>query len=154
MNLFLLRHGTAEPHSDKDRNRRLTEEGRADLRAILSASQSSLAEVEALYSSPYIRAQQTAEIALGHLDARKNIQTKMSDEITPSGNPHAVIQWLSTLPHQSVMLVSHQPLIGILLDALGGFEAGRYRMGTSALAYLKCDVVAANLADLQWLKQP
>ena len=56
--------------------------------------------------------------------------------------------------HQSIALVSHQPLVGTLIDDLGGFECGRYRMGTAALASLSCDPMAALCCTLDWLIHP
>lgn len=154
MNLFLLRHGNAESSAATDRDRRLSAEGREELHSVLTRCRHELASVERVLVSPYVRAQQTYEIARQYLPQISAAQQETVGFLKPSGNPRAVIEWAHEAADKSVLLVTHQPLVGTLLDELCGFEPGLYRMGTAALAAIRADVVARGLGELLWLKQP
>lgn len=154
MEIFLLRHGNAESSAVRDSDRKLSAEGREELHRVLGACVLQLAEIDQILVSPYLRAQQTCEIALQYLPAAVRAQRQTMEFLKPSGSCQAVIDWAYSSPCQSVLLVSHQPLIGTLLDELCGFESGLYRLGTAALAAVKADVVARGLGELMWLKQP
>jgi len=109
-----------------------------------------LSSVDVIWASPYIRAQQTAELVASHLPRPVITQAFLP----PNGCPDHVVSVLMGHSEQTVLIVSHQPLVGILVDQLAGLEPGRYRMGTGALAYLTTDIYANGCCDLQWLHQP
>lgn len=142
MDLFLLRHGCAEPSAARDRDRNLTAEGREELQRVLTAAGSSLSSVTRVMASPYVRAQQSCDIAMGFLPQISPKERHIADFLTPGSNPQRTLEWLQTQPlNSTILLVTHQPLVGTLLDELCGFEAGRYRMGTGALGYLHLPLV-------------
>lgn len=154
MDLFLLRHGNAESVAPRDSERQLSSVGRSELHAVLSDCQSALADVDCVLVSPYVRAQQTCDIARQYLPNVSDVQQQTVSFLTPNGSPQAVIDWAFHSSCQSVLLVTHQPLVGTLLDELCGFEPGLHRMTTASLAMVKMDVVARGLGELRWLKQP
>ena len=102
--------------------------------------------------SPYVRTVQTAAILRQYSAAPQ----QASDLLVPDADPRILVDALYQLSqqYQSIALVSHQPLVGTLIDDLGGFECGRYRMGTAALASLSCDPMAALCCTLDWLIHP
>src|SRR6188768_3104389 len=65
MDLYLLRHGEAEPRSASvaEARRQLTEKGRRDVGRVIERSQTVKVKPGLILSSPYIRARQTADIA-------------------------------------------------------------------------------------------
>ena len=66
--LWMLRHGEAVPHDSKpDAERELTPRGRLQAEAAGGALAALSAEFAACYTSPKIRARETAEIACAHL---------------------------------------------------------------------------------------
>jgi phosphohistidine phosphatase SixA len=150
LTLFVLRHGEAEFHLGSDASRPLTLRGMAETRAILTASLAELRQVTAIYASPLRRAQQTAAIAAELL----GLPVHTLELLSPDGNPQEVMALCEQQTQQTLLLVSHQPLVGHLLDTLAGLEPGRQLMGTSALACLAADVLAPGCADLRWLRQP
>lgn len=154
MDLFLLRHGCAEPSAARDRDRRLTAAGREELHTVLRTCHTSLSAVTRVLASPYVRTQQTCDLALDYLPHFDPARRETADFLTPGSNTRKVWQWLGTQPDTAVLLVTHQPLIGAFLDELCGFEPGRYRLGTAALAAVRLDTVAPGLGELLWLKQP
>jgi phosphohistidine phosphatase len=156
MDVFVLRHGEAVREASHDRERCLTSRGREDLQSVLSSCRTELSSVRHLLVSPYVRAQQTAEIAIEYLDPA--VISKTSEFLIPEANPIHLLDYLQQAQQrdelQSVLLVSHQPLVGVLVDRLCGFDVGRYRMGTSALAFIQAEIAAASLGHLRWLRQP
>lgn len=155
MDIFMLRHGCAEPTATRDRDRRLTAEGREELHRVLAACGTQLAGISRVLASPYTRAQQSCDLAMTYLPQVSPDQRQMVDFLVPGSNPQRVFEWLSRQPQDlQVLFVTHQPLVGTLLDELCGFESGRYRMGTAALAALRLDVVDRGRAELLWLKHP
>lgn len=155
MDLFLLRHGCAEPSASRDRDRNLTAEGREELQHVLTAAAPQFSKITQVMASPYVRAQQSCDIAMGFLPHLMEQDRHIADFLTPGSNPQRTIDWLNAQPMDAaILLVTHQPLVGTLLDELGGFESGRYRMGTGALAYLQLPLVGRGQADLVWLKHP
>ncbi|HSC68059.1 MAG TPA: phosphohistidine phosphatase SixA, partial [Cellvibrio sp.] len=84
-----------------------------------------------------------------------HIQT--TDLLVPEANPQALIDWLDRLVRnesdsdKSILLVSHQPLVGALVNKLCAKPEGYYPMGTSSLAAIHIPVVAKNMGDLLWL---
>lgn len=151
----MLRHGCAEPSASRDRDRNLTAEGREELQRVLAAASPQLSNVSRVMASPYVRAQQSCDVAMTFLTHLSDKDRHIADFLTPGSNPQRTIDWLQTQPiDAAILLVTHQPLVGTLLDDLCGFDTGRYRMGTGALAYLRLPLVGRGQADLVWLKQP
>ncbi len=74
--------------------------------------------ISAIWSSPYLRARQSAEIAAQELDLEVSIQ----GILTPDYNPSRVTEWLykqdQLETEASILLVSHMPLVGNLVSLL------------------------------------
>ncbi len=145
-----MRHGEAECQADHDSLRELAPEGRNDITQMAADYQEALQQVDVIWASPYVRAQQTAEIMAEHL----SVPILTQDFLPPHGNPSDIVDALEENRQQTILIVSHQPLIGILVDNLAGLEPGRYRMGTGALAHLSTEIYANGCCELQWLHQP
>lgn len=155
MDLFLLRHGSAHPDAPKDSERALNAPGREEVARIMAANQAYLRGVSHVLVSPYRRAQQTCEIALNYLDANARERCEIVDFLTPCGNPQNLLDELLQRAYPSVLCVSHQPLLGTVLDEACGFDPGQYRLATGALAHIHfADLVAKGLGSLLWLRQP
>lgn len=150
MQAFILRHGEAQLFADSDLERALTSVGYQQTLDILSASQVELKQVTRIIASPYVRAQQTATLAADLLA----LSVETSDLLVPEGSLPQVTQLLDSLSKEVPLLVSHQPLVGELVNWLCGLPPGRKVMGTSALAHLETDVVAGACGTLCWLRQP
>jgi len=151
MKLFLMRHGEAELAARNDSQRCLTDSGCEDVRQMAERHRQELAAVDALWVSPYVRAQQTADIVsdvLGTLNSRET-----QPLLKPSSDPNAVFKALEG-KEQTLLLVTHQPLVGTLVDLLAGLEPGSHRLGTAALACIEADVMARGCGELCWLHQP
>lgn len=155
MTIYILRHGQAETQITTDEARKLTDKGRGDTAKVLQARLADMGSLAQIWASPLVRAQQTAEIAAVFFPQLK-IQT--TELLVPEANPQALMDWLDELnaqqlisANQSILLVSHQPLIGALVNKLCSKSDDYYPMGTSSLAAIRAQVVAADMGDLLWL---
>lgn len=153
--ILIMRHGEAEP-GYPDATRRLTLRGKqeADTMARWLAERVATGELPlpALYASPYVRAQQTAQALCEALGTR----LETLDFITPDDFPSAVSDWLLEQPEGApIMLVSHMPLVGDLAGLLvEGATAQGLGFPTAAIAELEADVWAAGCAQLKRFTQP
>ena len=118
MQLYILRHGIAEDGKpgSSDADRALTAEGKKKLRDILRVAQHAGAAPKLMISSPYVRAMETAAIAMEVLGYKDALQ--QTNVLIPSSDPKPV--WEEIRLHKNVselMLVGHEPL----LSTLAGF---------------------------------
>lgn len=154
MTIFILRHGQAEAQITTDDARQLTDKGRSDTARVVRARVADMASLTQIWASPLVRAQQTAEIAASYFPQLR-IQTNKL--LIPEANPQALMDWLDeinsqlTNTNQSVLLVSHQPLVGSLVNMLCSKPDDYYPMGTSSLAAIRAQVIAVDMGDLLWL---
>ena len=149
MKLWILRHGEAEAHAPSDAQRNLTEHGRAEV--LRSAAHLIGQPLSAIIASPYVRAQQTAQLVREALGFEPDIRTV--PWLTPEGNPVQVLEKLDT--DDNVLLVSHQPLVGSLISFLQhGHPRQPQPMHTASLAELAGDFPLAGLMSLVGVKHP
>ncbi|AYG07174.1 phosphohistidine phosphatase SixA [Pseudomonas fluorescens] len=149
MKLWVLRHGEAESHAPSDAQRNLTERGREEV--LHSAAHLIGQPISAIIASPYVRAQQTAQLVREALGFVPEIRTV--SWLTPDGNPLQVLEKLDT--DDNVLLVSHQPLVGNLISFLQhGHQRQPQPMHTASLAELEGDFPLAGLMSLNNVKNP
>ncbi|QIL84792.1 phosphohistidine phosphatase SixA [Vibrio sp. HDW18] len=121
MKIYIMRHGEAQQFAASDAQRSLTERGCDESAAVAGASvsQQGVSGFDLVLVSPYLRARQTWQVLAEHFSAAK-VQT--CDEITPYGQSDRVFDYLAALIDieqlQSVLLVSHLPLVGYLVAEL------------------------------------
>lgn len=152
MQLWILRHGRAEPYHGNDAGRALTDEGRAQVAEVLSR-QKPLMDTRGLviWSSPYRRARQTAAIAAELLGCPITLET---DLLLPEARPGQLLEAIYRSTSDNILLASHQPLVSSLLDTLCGQRGEEHAMKTASLAAVQCEVAAADMGQLQWLVHP
>lgn len=141
----------AEPHASRDSERRLTAHGRKEV--LQSAARLAGLPLDGILASPYVRAQQTAELVREALGLVEPVGT--APWLTPDDDPREVLGFLDERSERNLLLVSHQPLVG----ALGGLLVHGNRrdplpMSTASLAELEGDFAAAGLMTLVSLHHP
>ncbi len=143
MKLFLLRHGEAEPAAGPglDALRPLTGYGRQQVSTM--ARHLRTHEPLRVLCSPYLRARQTAG-QLRH-EGLFGQDPQLADWLQPDEPVTAVLRHLDQLSDESILLVSHQPLLGTLGGWLtsGSRDAG-LPMATASLAVLEGDYALAG----------
>ncbi|NNA44080.1 phosphohistidine phosphatase SixA [Pseudomonas lactis] len=149
MKVWILRHGEAEGHAPTDAERNLTEHGRAEVSR--SAAHLIGQPLGAIIASPYVRAQQTAQLVRDVLGFQPEIRTV--PWLTPDGDVQRVLEKLDS--DDDVLLVSHQPLVGSLISFLQhGHQRQPQPMYTASLAQLEGDFPLAGLMSLVDVKNP
>jgi phosphohistidine phosphatase len=115
LELYLLRHGIAEDFGPglRDADRSLTPEGKRKLRHIFKVALEAEARPTLILTSPYKRAQQTAELAAKHLEYEREVLE--TSALTPQGNPQDVWEEIRVQKDEArLLLVSHEPLVSSL----------------------------------------
>ncbi|MBX9408816.1 phosphohistidine phosphatase SixA [Pseudomonas baetica] len=150
MKLWVLRHGEAVPYGTcPDAERELTEHGRQE--ALSSAARLMGQPLTAIYASPYLRAQQTAQIVREALGFEPPIRTV--EWLTPEVDPDKVTDQLVSV--SNVLLVSHNPLVGNLLSYLQhGAGYPPEKVSTAGLAELESPELLIGSMTLNSLKHP
>jgi phosphohistidine phosphatase len=139
MNLYLIRHSIAEHISidKKDFDRELTEEGKSVIKKTSSACKSFVKNIDAVLTSPFIRAIQTAEIISENLQERSNI---IKDNLLGTGCKTAdLIDILKTLEYKNVVVVGHQPDLSIHLNNFCGTGSFNLAFPPASLAKIEFD---------------
>lgn len=153
MIIYCLRHGRAGPNLTTDEARTLTVEGRNDTASVLNMRVDQMQDISQIWASPLVRAQQTAEIAQ---DFFPSLAIQTTPLLIPEANLSQVLTWLAVIHesnrHGAVLLVTHQPLVGALVNQLCHKADNYYAMDTSSLAAIELDVVAAGMGNLLWLE--
>lgn len=156
MQLYILRHGTAEdgkPGQD-DARRELTNSGRRDLRDVLQVARKAMDTPDLIMSSPYVRAVQTAEVAMEVLEYRKDLV--QSTVLVPDSEPAEV--WEEVRLHRdldSFVLVGHDPLFSSLVGYLLAAPDAMVNMKKGALARVDLNNFGAQPRGvLKWLLTP
>jgi len=150
MKLWVLRHGEAVPYgSCADSERALTPHGCEEV--LRSAAHLIGQPITAIYASPYLRAQQTAQLVREALGFEPEIRTV--EWLTPETDPDKVAEQLVSV--SNVLLVSHNPLVGHLLSYLQhGAGHPPEKVSTAGLAELKGDELLIGSMKLKGIKHP
>ena len=156
MQLYILRHGIAEngKPGGSDADRALTAEGKKKLRETLRVVQRAGVAPEWIISSPYIRAMETAAIAMEVLGYKQALL--QTNALIPSEDPKPV--WDEIRVHKSVaslMLVGHEPLLSALAAFLLGAPSVYVDMKKGAIIRIVIDSFGAQPRGvLKWMLVP
>lgn len=135
----MLRHGiAAEPSPEgNDAVRPLTPAGRRRTRAVLQRLVQRQLVCDRLFSSPLVRARQTAELAVA---AQLAASIELAGPLAPGGD---ALLWLSelggqrSLLSQTIALVGHEPDLGTLAARLIGAPPGSLQLKKAGVAVLQ-----------------
>ncbi|HVR36747.1 MAG TPA: phosphohistidine phosphatase SixA [Methylomirabilota bacterium] len=109
MKLYFLRHSDALDGAD-DHSRPLSPRGRDEAEQLARFLNGSGVGFDTAYSSPLLRARQTAEIILQLCDAIPPDKLQLTDSLRNETPPAAFTRWLAQLPKgRHVLLVGHAP---------------------------------------------
>jgi phosphohistidine phosphatase len=145
MELFFLRHGDALP----DGERPLSPRGREQTLHLCEKLAEMSLSLQAIHTSPLLRARQTAEVAGTAL----GLQPQVSEWLDAGATVSDIAQLVQGLgAHARVMLVGHEPDFSTIVGLLIG--GGAVQMKKSGLARVECDKVAPGRGTLKWLVTP
>lgn len=140
--LYLVRHAIAADRGSEwpdDNKRPLTERGISRFKDGVKGLHRLDVALDEIFTSPLLRAKQTAELLAAGLDGKPPI--KVLDALAPGHTPSAVMTQLARVARRRrIALVGHEPDLGELAAHLIG--AGR------ALAFKKGGICRIDLGSL------
>ncbi|AHV34983.1 phosphohistidine phosphatase [Aeromonas hydrophila YL17] len=151
MKIYIMRHGQAGMNAKTDEQRPLTEQGIEESIHMARWLAPQLGgKLDRVIHSNYLRARQTWQSICSELPKAGAVEE--SGDITPYGDPVFVASYLTTLAakHDSILMVSHLPLVGYLVQSLCP-AAGAPMFATSGLA---CIEWQDGKGALLWLEGP
>jgi phosphohistidine phosphatase len=151
MKLYFIRHATATDIALNDAARELTEEGR-DEAGIAGVALAKLGvQPSPIFTSPLIRARQTAEIVAKELKYKGEVQT--IEELTNDTSTAELIRFLKRFEEEKeIALVGHAPGLSIHVAALIGAKNHEgLPLGKGGIACVELDELRAGKGELRWL---
>ena len=159
MKVILVRHELAgdrkqfaQKYGKKDSLRSLTKNGIQRLENTVQVLVRLEPEVDVIYSSPLVRAKQTAEIIQ---TAYKTVDLKASKLLSPEVPPPRVIDFLHSISNENAILVGHEPQLGALLSWLTLKTTTHFLdFKKGAFCALEIETVQAGSAKVLWYLPP
>lgn len=146
--LVLLRHGIAEERSDAkpDADRALTAKGHARMKSNARGLARALPKAEAVFTSPLLRAVQTALWVSRAYGSKVNVTT--TDALAPGAGTRQLRALLASMDVRRAVLVGHEPDLGKWLRALTGQSLELKKGGCAGVR------LSAQGATLEWVLPP
>lgn len=143
MKLFLVRHTEAIDYETEsvrnDENRYITPKGRKISMTVFKALKEELAELDKVFTSPLIRAVQTAEILAVVLKYKNDIE--VANELIVPTPATKVLQLLKRNSiFKSIALVGHEPMMSSLVQSLSDRNNYDVPFKKSGVCYIDFDV--------------
>lgn len=152
MNLYILRHGESLTNYP-DKVRPLSEEGKRDIEKIGKLLSDKRIIIEKVFTSPYLRAFQSAEIIVRCLNLQLNINE--TDNLLSEADPKGLVRFLNENESNSTLLVTHQPFVGSLVAYLIGCRNLQIEIRKGALLKIESDFpIVEGRGVLKFLVQP
>jgi phosphohistidine phosphatase len=131
LQLWLLRHGEAVPHDAKpDHERELTERGRDQARAAGRSLAALEVEVHLCFTSPKVRARETAELACAELGVEPVEHKPLAGDF----DGRDALELLAAAEgDQRVLIVGHEPDFSQVVYDLSGARIDLKKGGIAAL---------------------
>ena len=156
MELYVFRHGIAEDAKPgaSDAERALTEEGRRKTAEVVRTARRAGVALSLIVSSPYKRALETAQVAVGGFNYKGDIVQTPS--LVPHGHPEKVWGELREYSQESAILIAgHEPLLSHLVSYLLASPALKVEMKKAAMVRIDVESFgAAPHGTLRWMLYP
>lgn len=152
----MFRHGPAasreESGADTDRQRPLTEDGTDETHRTALGVRAIVGDLDAIVTSPYRRAQQSARILADAFDIPHG-EIEVLDDLAPDGDPTKALEVVWDSYDGDVAVVGHRPHLNELVaTALTGDTGGMdIHLATASLASIRLD---GDGSELRRLVQP
>jgi phosphohistidine phosphatase len=156
MQLLIIRHARAEERGllRRDAGRRLTKDGRADMRKAAKGLSRLIDNLDVLATSPLARARETADILADVLDGPAPTGLQL---LEPGGSTEKLLAWIAEQPADAtVALVGHEPDLSCFAGYVLGGKADSFvelKKGAACLISFEREPKAGE-GRLQWLLAP
>jgi phosphohistidine phosphatase len=158
MLLYIVRHGIAidreDPKCPADPERYLTPEGLKRTREVAKKTANLIGSPNALISSPYVRAMQTAEIFADELGASKS-KIEKTESLLPGAETAAFFRELARKKSvDTVICFGHAPQLDELVSFGLGVKKDLSELKKSGIACIELTKVSPPTGKLVWLLTP
>lgn len=154
MLLYIVRHGIAIDRDDPDcppeAERYLTSKGIDKTREAARGFLSMEAKLEAVFSSPYLRAMQTAEIFCDALKIPAG-KIKKTDALKPEASPKLILDELSKMKLDEAICFGHGPHVDELIAHVARAPRAFTEMKKAGAACLEIKSFGPADGSLIWL---
>jgi phosphohistidine phosphatase len=160
MKLYLLRHGDAgergDPKFTNDDDRPLSSKGTQRTKLLAHALRGWKISFDVIWSSPLVRARQTADIVEHGLRLHRRLE--FTSHLAPGGDAEKLVALVngSRPRSESVLLVGHEPFLSEFISLLctGGPQLS-LTLKKGALCRLEVEKLdCSRCASLDWLLPP
>ncbi|HVB85135.1 MAG TPA: phosphohistidine phosphatase SixA [Candidatus Dormibacteraeota bacterium] len=156
MILYLVRHGIAvdrtDPKCPPDPERPLTARGVQKTRLAALGLKELGAKPDAILTSPYVRAAQTAEIFAEALGFPLE-KIRVSEFLKPGDNPAETLREISRIRAKEVACFGHAPHLDMMIAYLTGARTAFTELKKAGAACLE-QASAQGRWELRWLAVP
>ncbi|GAB4402426.1 MAG: phosphohistidine phosphatase SixA [Anaerolineales bacterium] len=157
MNLYLIRHAIAEEESSsgEDSQRALTEKGAKKMRQIAKGLKALGVEFDAILTSPYLRAEQTANILGDVFKMKKKVFA--SENLVPMGDVDLLLAEINEKYTVGCLaIVGHEPYLSTFVSLLvAGGSPVEMTFKKGGVCHLTTDDLHhTRKATLEWLLTP
>ncbi len=134
MNLYILRHANADTDAPTDDARELSEKGREQAKSVAKFCARHGIRPDVIFSSPLIRAQQTARPVAKEL----GMEVTTARWLACGAEPEGILSQLATVKGgAAAMLVGHQPDLGELIGHLLGTAGDSINVRKASLTHIE-----------------
>lgn len=156
MILYVIRHGIAvdrtDPKSPADPERPLTARGVQKTRSAALGWRELGAKPDAIVTSPYLRAAQTAEIFAEAVGFPLE-KIRVSESLKPGGNPAEAMREVARLRAKEVACFGHAPHVDMMIAHLAGAPVPFTELKKAGAACLE-QASAHGRWELRWVLVP
>jgi phosphohistidine phosphatase len=149
MKLYFVRHASASDISASDAARKLTNEGCEEARVAGKALVKLGAKPARIFSSPLVRARQTAEILGKELD----LAVETLDELRNDTSSSRLFKAIKTVGDENeIILVGHMPSVSDHVAYLIGADSGAgLAFDKGSVALIEINELKSGDGELRWL---
>ncbi|NRA62535.1 MAG: phosphohistidine phosphatase SixA [Psychrobium sp.] len=153
MKLYIMRHGQAQATASSDEARALTDVGCQESQLMATWLATQQPQFDLTFASPYLRAEQTfATVAPAFSGApTHHVLQELTPESSPASCGDAVLAYCAQAKASSALVVSHLPLVALLVADLCGNKA-MPSFTTSSIACIELDLDSWQ-GNLLWHKK-
>jgi phosphohistidine phosphatase len=157
MYIYLLRHAIAVPRGTPgypNDDRPLTDEGKKKMMEEAKALVKVMDGIDIILTSPLARAKETAAIAAQALQAESKME--ICSKLQPEYSGKFVVQFLAKYnSYKKIMLVGHEPQMGMIASYLLGSEKGVIEIKKGSLCCIEVETLPLKKpGTLLWHLRP
>jgi len=151
--VVFFRHGLAEDHAmDKpDGDRSLTADGHAKTKRAARGLEEIFPEADTLFSSPLLRAMQTALWLAKAYDGKVKIQ--VTDALLPNADPAKLAELVASQKGRNILVVGHEPHLTAAFAHFVG-TSGTLRADLKKAGCIGIRLDEAGVGTLEWMLAP